>query len=223
MKVAIAGGGNVGQHIADELSANGHDVLVVEIDADLVERVRGAHQVSWFVGDACEPRTLQAAGLEGCDVMVAATGDDEDNLVISLLAKQEFAVPRVVARNNHPKNRWLFNESWGVDVSVSTPHLLTALVSEAVSVGTLVRLLELEGGDASLIEVTLAGDSPAVDARIVDLNFPREASVVAVVRGGHVVVPRGDTVLAAGDEVMVLVTGDSEALVTTSLVGQSSS
>jgi trk system potassium uptake protein TrkA len=100
---------------------------------------------------------------------------------------------------------------------------LTALVSEAVSVGTLVRLLELEGGDASLIEVTLAGDSPAVDARIVDLNFPREASVVAVVRGGHVVVPRGDTVLAAGDEVMVLVTGDSEALVTTSLVGQSSS
>ena len=91
-------------------------------------------------------------------MVVAATGDDEDNLVISLLAKQEFAVPRVVARVNHPDNQWLFNETWGVDVSVSTPHLLTALVEEAVSVGSLVRLLQFE--DARLVEVTLADDSP---------------------------------------------------------------
>ena len=94
-------------------------------------------------------------------MVVAATGDDEDNLVVSLLAKQEFAVPRVVARVNHPKNQWLFNESWGVDVSVSTPQLLTALVEEAVSVGSLVRLLRFEGGNAHLVEVTLADDSPA--------------------------------------------------------------
>ena len=98
-----------------------------------------------------------------CDVVVAATGDDEDNLVVSLLAKQEFAVPRVVARVNHPKNQWLFNETWGVDVSVSTPHLLTALVEEAVSVGSLVRLLQFEGGQARLVEVTLADDSPVAD------------------------------------------------------------
>jgi trk system potassium uptake protein TrkA len=219
VRVAIAGGGNVGRHIADELGVAGHEVLVIEIDGALVERVRDAHPVAWIVGDACEPTTLQAAALERCDVVVAATGDDEDNLVVSLLAKQEFAVPRVVARVNHPKNHWLFNESWGVDVSVSTPHLLTALVNEAVSVGSLVRLLELEGGNATLIEVTLADDSPAVDRAIVDLGFPREATVVAVVRAGHVVVPRGETVLTPGDEVLVLVTGDAELLVKGILVG----
>ena len=95
--------------------------------------------------------------------MVAATGDDEDNLVVSLLAKQEFAVPRVIARVNHPKNEWLFNENWGVDLSVSTPHLITALVEEAVTVGRLVRILQFEGGQARLVEVTLADDSPAID------------------------------------------------------------
>ena len=98
--------------------------------------------------------------------MVAATGDDEDNLVVSLLAKQEFAVPRVIARVNHPKNEWLFNENWGVDLSVSTPHLITALVEEAVTVGRLVRLLQFERGQARLVEVTLADDSPVVDKAI---------------------------------------------------------
>ena len=126
--------------------------------------------------DACEVSSLDAAGLATVDVVVAATGDDEDNLVISLLAKQEFAVPRVVARVNHPKNQWLFNESWGVDVSVSTPQLITALVEEAVSVGSLVRLLQFQGGAAHLVEVTLAEDSPANDTAIADLDFPRDAS-----------------------------------------------
>jgi trk system potassium uptake protein TrkA len=218
MKVVIAGGGAVGRHIADELSPE-HEMIIIDTDADLVERVRDAHRATWLVGDACEPTILQAAEVEAADVVVAATGDDEDNLVISLLAKQEFAVPKVVARVNHPSNEWLFNPSWGVDVSVSTPHLLTALVTEAVSVGSLVRLLELEGGDADLVEVTLADDSPAGGRAIVDLAFPREATVVAVVRNGHVVVPRGDTVLTAGDEVLVLVTGAADAEVTRILIG----
>jgi len=151
---------------------------------------------------------------------VAATGDDEDNLVISLLAKQEFAVPRVVARVNHPKNQWLFNEGWGVDVSVSTPHLLTALVEEAVSVGSLVRLLQFEGGSTHLVEVTLAEDSPVVGRAIADASIPRNATVVAVVRGDHLVVPHGDTILHVGDEVLVLVTGDVEGEVQRILVGE---
>ena len=117
------------------------------------------------MADACEVNSLRVIGLADADVVAAVTGDDEDNLVISLLAKQEFAVPRVVARVNNPKNEWMFNENWGVDVAVSTPHLLTALVEEAVSVGSLVRLLSFEGGRASLIEVTLASDSPAADRR----------------------------------------------------------
>ena len=217
MKVAIAGAGNVGTYIAADLKQAGHEVLLIEQDSDLVARVRAGIDVNWFVGDACEVNTLHAAGLADADVVVAATGDDEDNLVVSLLAKQEFAVPRVVARVNHPKNHWLFNETWGVDVSVSTPHLLTALVEEAVSVGSLVRLLQFE--DAQLVEVTLAGDSPAVDKPIMDLGVPRDATIVAVVRSGHVVVPRGDTVLQAGDEVLALVTADSEDQVKRILVG----
>src|ERR1700724_1757402 len=182
MKVAIAGAGNVGVSIASDLKDAGHNVLLIEQDTDLVAKLRPTLDVTWFEGDACEVSTLHEAGLADADVVVAATGDDEDNLVVSLLAKQEFAVPRVVARVNHPKNQWLFNESWGVDVSVSTPQLMTALVEEAVSVGSLVRLLRFEGGSAHLVEVTLAEDSPAAGAALGDLNFPRDATVVAVVR-----------------------------------------
>ncbi|MDA8366349.1 MAG: NAD-binding protein [Actinomycetota bacterium] len=219
MKVAIAGAGSVGTAIAADLHAVGHHVLVFEQDPDLVERLRPSLDIEWVAADACEVSSLDAAGMADVDVVVAATGDDEDNLVISLLAKQEFAVPRVVARVNHPKNQWLFNESWGVDVSVSTPQLLTALVEEAVSVGSLVRLLRFEGGNAHLVEVTLADDSPAAGSSIADLGVPREATVVAVVRDDRLIVPRGDTRLAAGDEVLVLVTAEAEDRVQQLLVG----
>ncbi len=214
MKVAIAGAGSVGTAIARELETNGHEVLVLEQDAELVEQRRGeVPGVHWVAADACEVSSLDAAGLASVDVVVAATGDDEDNLVVSLLAKQEFAVPRVVARVNNSKNQWLFNESWGVDVSVSTPQLLTALVEEAVSVGSLVRLLQFQGGSAHLVEITLAEGSPAAGVAVADIGIPREATIVAVVRRDRLVVPRGDTVLQSGDEVLVLVTGDVEETV----------
>ncbi len=220
MKVAIAGAGSVGTAIAADLHASGHDVLLIERDPDLVARMRDDLAVTWVAADACEVSSLDAAGLASVDVMVAATGDDEDNLVVSLLAKQEFAVPRVVARVNHPKNQWLFTQSWGVDVSVSTPQLLTALVEEAVSVGSLVRLLRFEGGSAHLVEVTLADDSPAAGVTLVDLRIPRDATVVAGVRDDRLIVPRGDTRLAAGDEVLLLVVSEAEEAVQKLLVGR---
>ncbi len=220
MKVAIAGAGSVGTAIARDLFANGHEVLVLEQDPELAQQRRGELPgVKWIAADACEVASLDAAGFSSIDVVVAATGDDEDNLVVSLLAKQEFAVPRVVARVNNSKNQWLFNESWGVDVYVSTPQLLTALVEEAVSVGSLVRLLQFQGGTAHLVEVTLAEDSPADGVAIADLGVPREATVVAVVRRDRLVVPRGDTVLQSGDEVLVLVTSDVEQTVHTLFIG----
>ena len=219
MRVAVAGAGSVGTAIARELHHNGHEVLVIEQDSELVERRRAELDVTWVAADACEVSSLDAAGLATVDVVVAATGDDEDNLVISLLAKQEFAVPRVVARVNHSKNQWLFTESWGVDVSVSTPQLMTALVEEAVSVGSLVRLLQFQGGTAHLVEVTLADESPAAGQSLADLGIPREATIVAVVRDDRLVVPRGDTTLMAGDEVLVLVTADAEEAVQALLVG----
>ncbi len=219
MKVVIAGAGHVGMFIAADLNEAGHQVLIIEEDRELVGRLQPTLDVGWFAADACEVRSLHAAGMADADVVVAATGDDEDNLVISLLAKQEFAVPRVVARVNHPKNHWLFNQSWGVDVSVSTPHLLTALVEEAVSVGSLVRLLQFAGGEARLVEVTLADGSPAAGRSLADLDVPRDSSVVAVVRDSHVVAPRGDTILSVGDEVLALVTADSEDIVKALLIG----
>ncbi|HEX6392076.1 MAG TPA: TrkA family potassium uptake protein [Acidimicrobiales bacterium] len=220
MKVSIAGGGVVGTSIATDLVQNGHEVLIVESDAGVVAK-QDQHEpnLRWFTGDACEVSTLVRSGWGEAEVVVAATGDDEDNLVVSLLSKQEFAVPRVIARVNHPKNRWMFTETWGVDVSVSTPQLITALVEEAVSVGTLVRLLHFAEGKAGLVEVRLADGSPALERQIADLGMPRDASVVAVVRDRRVVVPRGDTVLLAGDEVIALVTSESEDAVRRILVG----
>jgi trk system potassium uptake protein TrkA len=210
MRVAIAGAGNVGLFIANDLQTTGHEVQLIEQNPDVAGRLAVAEGVELVVADACEVSSLRAAGLERCDVVVAATGDDEDNLVISLLAKQEFGVPRVIARVNHPKNEWLFSENWGVDLSVSTPHLITALVEEAVSVGRLVRILQFEGGIVRLVEVTLAEDAPVIDQAIKDLDIPRDATIVAVLRAEHVVMPRGDTVFEAGDEVLAMVTAEAE-------------
>ena len=223
MRVVVAGAGNVGTYIATDLTRAGHDVLLLEKVREVVERAMasGEHEgVEFRVADACELASLHKAGLDKADVVAAVTGDDEDNLVISLLAKQEFGVPRVIARVNHPKNEWLFNETWGVDVSVSTPHLLTALVEEAVSVGSLVRLLQFEGGKARLEEVTLAEHSPAVGKLVSELGMPRDSTLVAIVRDEHVIVPRGDTPLQAGDEVLVLLTPDSESGVHAVFVGE---
>ncbi len=221
MKVVIAGAGNVGSFIAEDLHNAGHEVLVLEQDDQLVAKLSKQINCTWVVADACEVSSLHKAGVADADVMVAATGDDEDNLVVSLLAKQEFMVPRVVARVNHPKNHWLFNKSWGVDVAVSTPHLLSSLVEEAVSVGTLVRLLSFEQSGARLVEVTLAEDSPAVDREIAHIGIPKGATIVAVVRSDNLVVPRGDTILRIGDEVLALVTADTEEQVKHLLVGGS--
>src|SRR5438270_2657280 len=220
MRVAIAGAGNVGLFLANDLAGAGHEVQLIEESSDVVQRSHAAEGVEWLVADACEVNSLRQAGLEKCDVVVAATGDDEDNLVISLLAKQEFGVPRVIARVNHPKNEWLFNENWGVDLSVSTPHLITALVEEAVTVGRLVRILQFEGGQARLVEVTLAENSPVIDRALRDVDVPRNATVVAVVRGEHVVMPRGDTIFEIGDEVLAMVTPDSEENVRGILTGE---
>lgn len=219
IRIAIAGAGNVGSFVAKDLRAKGHDVVVIEQNEALIESLKEELDVSWVRGDACELHTLDAAVLTSCEVMVAATGDDEDNLVISLLAKQEFTVPRVVARVNHPDNQWLFTETWGVDVAVSTPHLLTALVEEAVSVGDLVKLLQLEQGKVSLLEVTLAEGSPADGKTVGELDMPPDCTLVAVVRDRHVVAPTKETPLHVGDEVMALASPEAEADLKRALAG----
>src|SRR5919108_2139279 len=183
MRIAIAGAGAVGRSIALELVENKHQVMLIErelanIDPESVERAE------WVNADACELASLEEAGLESCDVVIAATGDDKVNLVVSLLAKTEFAVRRVVARVNDPRNEWLFNDNWGVDVAVSTPRLLAALVEEAVAVRDLVRLLTPRQGQANLVEVTLPEDTPLAGKPVRELHLPTDSALVTILRGG---------------------------------------
>ncbi|MGI9093733.1 MAG: potassium channel family protein [Mycobacteriales bacterium] len=209
MRVAIAGAGNVGRSIAGELIENGHQVVLVERNEKAVEpsAVPGAE---WLRADACELASLEEVRLERCDVVIAATGDDKVNLVLSLLAKTEFAVNRVVARIKDPRNEWLFNESWGVDVAVSSPRVLAALVEEAVSVGDVVRLMTFRHGEANLVELTLSTGSPYVGRPIRDLQLPRGAALVTVLRGDRVIVPAPDEPLEALDELLFVANADVE-------------
>jgi trk system potassium uptake protein TrkA len=209
MRVAIAGAGAVGRSIAQELLENGHEVLLIDKDPKAI-KVEVVPRAEWLLADACEISSLDDAALERCQVVVASTGDDKVNLVVSLLAKTEFAVPRVVARINHPKNEWLFNESWGVDVAVSTPRLLSALVEEAVSVGDLVRLMTFRQGEANLVELTLPDDAPLSGQRVGSVAWPNNTALVAILREGRVLVPSPDDTLEAGDELLFVATQDVE-------------
>ena len=209
MRVAIAGAGKVGRAIARELIGNGHQVLLIDRDVQLARPgiVEGAEVL---LADACEISALEEARLSECHVVVAATGDDKVNLVVSLLAKTEYGVQRVVARVNHPKNEWMFDESWGVDVAVSTPRMLSAHVEEAVSVGDLVRLFTFRQGDANLVEITLSTDSPVVNQRVGDQTWPPDTALVAIVRGPRVIAPSADDPLEAGDELLFVAAPDQE-------------
>jgi len=220
VRAVIAGGGNVGRHLAADLVDRGHEVALIEQDPQVLTKAKNAtRDVSLILGDACELWVLEKADIQTADVLVAATGDDEDNLVVSLLAKQEFSVPRVLARVNHPKNEWLFTEQWGVDAAVSPPHILTSLVEEAITVGDLVRILPLERGRAGLVELTLPEDSPNAGRALYELRLPPDTAVVAILREGHIVIPQPETTLAGSDEVIALVAPEAEDALRQAVMG----
>src|SRR5215475_4491427 len=221
MRVAIAGAGNVGRSIAAELIDNGHDVLLIEREPRAIrpERVPAA---KWVLADACELDVLQSAALNTYDVVVAATGDDKVNLVVSLLAKTEFGVGRTVARVNRAENEWLFTDQWGVDVSVSKPRLMAALVEEAVTVGDLVRLMTFRQSQANLVEITLPAAAPYVGRAVRDVPLPHDAALVAVLRGKRVLVPTPDDPLEAGDELVFVCTTEVEDSVRAVVLGADS-
>src|ERR1017187_9737624 len=212
MRIVIAGGGSVGTAIALDLVDRQHDVTLMEHETEVAEKLRGAlHGVNVVTADACEYSSLSAVDLRGADVIIAATGDDEDNLVISWLAKQEFGVPRVIARINNSRNEWLFNTSWGVDVAVSTPALITSLVDEAVAVGSIINLMDLADGKMRLIEVTLASDAPAVanNQTLDDLRLADSVRVVAVVRNEQPMIPSSTMHFIENDHVILITRGDA--------------
>jgi trk system potassium uptake protein TrkA len=209
MRVAIAGAGAVGRSIARELIGNGHRVLLIDKDPEAIKPDR-VPDAEWLLADSCELSSLEEAKLEHCDVVIAATGDDKANLVTSLLAKTEFSVPRTVGRVNHPNNEWLFTEAWGVDVNVSTPRIMSALVEEAVSVGDLVRLFTFRQGQANLVEMTLPADSPHVGKPTGLIPWPENCALVTILRDGQVYAPTPEQPIESGDELLFVAGADAE-------------
>ena len=204
MKIVIAGAGSVGRSVALELLEHGHECTLIDNQPDKL-RVASVADADWVLADACSPDALREAGLAEADVMVAATGDDKANLVISLLAKTEFAVPRVVARLNNPHNEWLFNGSWGVDVSVSTPRIMTALVEEAVSEGIPVRLFSFNSAEVSMYAIVVPEGSPIVGKRISDTDLPPRTVLTSLLRDGRPLTPSDDDLFESGDELLLLI------------------
>ncbi|MEK6440096.1 potassium channel family protein [Pseudonocardia sp. T1-2H] len=217
MRVAIAGAGAVGRSIARELVENQHQVMLIERELTQIDP-SSVEEAEWVHADACELSSLEEAGVESCDVVIAATGDDKVNLVVSLLAKTEFGVRRVVARVNDPRNEWLFGENWGVDVSVSTPRMLAALVEEAVAVGDLVRLMTFRQGQANLVEVTLPSETRLAGRPVKDLKLPPDSALVTILRGGRVIVPQADDALEPGDELLFVATAAVEEEIRSAVV-----
>ncbi len=207
MRVAIAGAGAVGRAVAATLLAEGHQVLLIERRREgfAPSRVPGA---DWMLADACELDLLKTAGIETCDVVVAATGDDKVNLVFSMLAKTEFAVPRAIARVNRPDNHWLFTELWGIDIAVSTPLAIVAAVEEAIIIGEVVQLVSLHQGRTSIVEITLPATSRLAGRRLAELALPEGAAVVAVIRAGSVTKPGPEFTLQPHDELLLLTAAD---------------
>ncbi len=209
MYVVVTGGGKVGLNLARELIGNGHEVLLIDKDPSSIKPDR-VPDAEWLLADSCELSSLEEARLDQCDVVIAATGDDKANLVTSLLAKTEFGVPRTVGRVNHPNNEWLFTEAWGVDVNVSTPRIMSALVEEAVTVGDLVRLFTFRQGNANLVELTLPADSPYVGKPAGLIPLPENCALVTILRDGQVYTPEAEQPIESGDELLFVVSADVE-------------
>ncbi|MDH6247816.1 TrkA family potassium uptake protein [Mycobacterium sp. OTB74] len=201
MRVAIAGAGAVGRSVAQELVANGHKVLL--IDQDIRKYEPGTvPEADWLLADACEVTSLEECGIELCDVVIAATGDDKANLAVALLAKVEFGVSRVVARVNNVSNEWLFTDAWGVDVAVSTPRAMAAGIEGAIDIGHLVRLMGLRQGHANLTKFTLPQGSPLIGKTFGDMTLPPNTLLATVQRGSRIIVPKADDRFEDGDELL---------------------
>ena len=208
MRIGIAGAGAIGRSVAMELLAYGHKILLIENNVRHYEP-HTVPEADWLLADACELASLEDAGMQLCDVVIAATGDDKANLTTSLLAKTEFGVDRVVARVNDARNEWLFTEAWGVDVAVSAPRALVAAIEGAIDIGHLVSLMQLRQGQVSLAKLKLPPDDPMVGKRVRDIALPENTALAIVIRDNGVILPKPDDVLQPDDEMLFFAGGAS--------------
>lgn len=204
MRAVVAGAGRLGTQVAQVLTAARNDVSLVELDDDRVAELEGRLPVRLVLGDACETAVLEHANALTADLLVATTGGDEDNLVISLLAKRRFDVPRVVARVNDAENAWLFDHRWGVDTAVPAATPLISLIEEATGATDTVALLRLSRAGVDIVETVLTPRSRAAGRTLAEVVLPEGTVIATVVRAGQPTAPTPDMRLRPGDELLVV-------------------
>jgi trk system potassium uptake protein len=207
--VLIVGGGRIGGYVGSLLRDGGHDVRLIEADQRRADRLRADLPSELVVvGSGTDPDVLEAAGARRSDSIVAVTERDETNLVVTSLARFEFAVPRTIARVNNPANAWLYTAEMGVDVALNQADIIGHLVAEEMSLGEMTTLLKLRRGSFALVEEQVHPTSAAAGRSIAQLPLPSDCILVGVLRESEVVTPHGDTVLVPGDEVLAIVRTD---------------
>ena len=203
MQIIIVGGGKTGSYLAPILKGDGSSVVVVENRRRVAEKFQAnLPDQRVIVGNGTSPEVLERAGVMGADVVIAATGSDEVNLVVSTLAKVEYQVPRVVARVNNPRNSWMFNESMGVDVGINQADLIARSVQEGLDMEDVFTIMRLGKDDHALVQVEVRPGSGSVGRRVSDLSLPDQTVIIAIDRAGDIIVPNGDTGLCEGDNVL---------------------
>jgi trk system potassium uptake protein TrkA len=206
MNVVIVGGGKVGVYLASLLLADGHQVKVIEIRKEEIPHLQNELSRDVVIlGNGTDPNVMESAGIYNAQVVAAATGADEVNLVITSLARFEFQVPRTIARINNPKNAWMFTPDMGVDVALNQADLMAHLIAEEMSLGDMMTLLKLRKGQYSLVEEKVAPESLAAGKAVRDLKLPEKCVLAVVIRKGELMMPDSDTVLQPADEVLAVV------------------
>lgn len=207
--VIIVGAGKVGYYLARTLIQEGHEVLVIEKDRKTVENLREDLDEMIMLGDGCEVRTMTVAGMGRANVVVAVTGDDEDNLVICQMAKRKFGVPRTIARVNDPKNEELFREL-GIDQAVSSTRVIYNLIEQQIETTQLIPLAALKKGEIEIVEADITETSAVAGKRIGQLDMPSNTLIISVIRDGHAIIPHADTKLRVGDSVIAMIKAERE-------------
>lgn len=207
--VIIVGGGNIGYYLAKQLIDEGHEILLIEKERKRLNWLQQQLGDIAVLGDGCEIRTMDEAGMGRANVVVAVTGDDEDNLVICQMAKKNFEISRALARVNDPKNEELFRQL-GIDQTVSSTRIIFNLLEQQIESCQVIPLAALRKGEIEVVEANIDASSPVNGLKIGQLDLPPNSLVISVIRDGHASIPHGDTKLRTGDSIISLIKADRE-------------
>ena len=219
MYILVIGAGKVGYFLAKRLCQGKHTVSIVDKDRLICDEIAKELEALVVNGDGCDPRILEEAGIQRADVLAAVTGDDEDNLIICQLAKEKFNLQRTVGRVNNPDNEHTFSEL-GIDVPIDSTKIIAKIIEEEVSFSDFVNLMSFKRGKLAIVRVDLPGDSPVINKEVKDITLPQDAVLVSILRGEEVILPKGNTVLKLGDDIIALTLIGNEPQLLNLLVGK---